>query len=113
MCQNRQIDMYFGFSENAESCAHCASCVGELPQKLDSPHYVPCLSLEHRQELMQLLLKYKVALGRPSQLVRFLLGISTPASLRARLWNHPLYGSQASAMWGDLIMEAKALFGHR
>lgn len=113
MCQNRQIDIYFGFSENAEACAHCASCVGELPQKLDSPHYVPCLSLEHRQELMQLLLKHKVALGRPSQLVRFLLGISTPASLRARLWNHPLYGSQASAMWGDLIMEAKALFGHR
>ncbi len=113
MCQNRQIDLYFGFTEYGPSCAHCASCLGELAQKFDSHQDVLCLPVEHRLELMQLILKHKLALSRPSQLVRFLLGISTPASLRARLWSHPLFGSQASAMWEDLITEAKVLFGHR
>ena len=42
---------------------------------------------------------------------RFLLGLASPAAMRARLWSHPLYGALADRKWEDVWIEAHALSG--
>ena len=66
---------------------------------------------ELRSAVMELAGQRKPALARPSQLARFLLGLASPAAMRARLWGHPLYGALADRKWEDVWIEAHALLG--
>ena len=54
---------------------------------------------ELRSAVMALAAQRKPALARPSQFTRFLLGLASPAAMRARLWGHPLYGTLADRSW--------------
>ena len=67
---------------------------------------------ELRSAVMELAGQRKPALARPSQLTRFLLGLASPAAMRARLWGHPLYGTLADRSWEDVWIEARALLGN-
>ena len=40
--------------------------------------------------------------SRENQRRRFLLGLSSPALMARRLWNHPLYGSARGKRWEEL-----------
>lgn len=72
---------------------------------------LPPLPEELRSAVMELAGQRKPALARPSQLARFLLGLASPAAMRARLWSHPLYGALADRKWEDVWIEAHALSG--
>lgn len=108
-CLNRGLNMYFGFPEGHE-CGHCPSCTGETPGDVEASVPAP-LSGEQRGLLLELAGARKPALLRPGQMARFLLGLASPASMRARLWGHPLYGAMASHAWDDVWAEARAVLG--
>ncbi len=98
-CLNRALGAYFGFP-GEEPCGHCFLCRGErmaCPEAVES-----AFPDDLREQLDELADRGLSALSRPSQWVRFLLGISSPASLRARLWAHPLYGACSGCGWDDV-----------
>lgn len=109
-CLNRSLDAYFGFRDLSGSCGHCPACCGMLPAAMEEEE-LPPLPEELRSAVMELAGQRKPALARPSQLARFLLGLASPAAMRARLWSHPLYGALADRKWEDVWIEAHALSG--
>ncbi len=109
-CLNRWLDRYFGFSESAEPCGHCPYCLNELPAPL-APPPVEEMPPQLRAGVIELAAERRNALLRPAQLVRFLLGVSSPSSMRARLWSHPLYGALSDRPWAEVSTEVKALVG--
>lgn len=109
-CLNRLLDGYFGFGGNESACGHCPACLGVVPVRMELEEDAPPAE-ELRSGLMDLVAQRKPALSRPSQLTRFLLGLASPAAMRARLWKHPLYGALSGRKWEDVWAEARALLG--
>ncbi|WP_302014871.1 RecQ family ATP-dependent DNA helicase [uncultured Akkermansia sp.] len=107
-CLNRELDAYFGFGDSSTPCGHCPACRGAVPEKPEVLESAP-LTGELRAAIMDLAALRKPALSRSSQLTRFLLGLASPAAMRARLWGHPLYGALADRKWEDVLAEARAL----
>lgn len=107
-CLNRSLDAYFGFGNSAGRCGHCPSCRRAVPATPAAQEDVP-LAEDLRAAIMELAFSRKPALSRSSQLTRFLLGLASPAAMRARLWNHPLYGALSDRKWEDVWAEARAL----
>lgn len=110
-CLNRSLDAYFGFREPSGPCGHCPSCCGAVPAEMEEEEPSP-VPEELRSAVMELAAQRKPALSRPSQLTRFLLGLASPAAMRARLWGHPLYGALGNRSWEDVWIEARALSGN-
>ena len=109
-CLNKGVDAYFGFGDSSTPCGHCPACCGLVPEKPEVRESAP-LTGELRAAIMELVGQRKPALARLSQLTRFLLGLASPAAMRARLWNHPLYGALADRKWEDVWIEARVLLG--
>lgn len=110
-CLNRRLDAYFGFREPTAPCGHCPGCCGTVPAEMEEEEPGP-VPEELRSAVMELAAQRKPALSRPSQLTRFLLGLASPAAMRARLWGHPLYGALGDRSWEDVWIEARALSGN-
>lgn len=91
-CLNAALADYFSPGKAALACGHCAACLGAVPARPCAP--APALPSLPATELPDF--------DRTPQLRRFLLGISSPASLARRLWSHPLYGSCQGIPWHDL-----------
>jgi ATP-dependent DNA helicase RecQ len=102
-CQVRALVAYFG-EQRAEPCGHCSHCLSgavELPaptpmpapESLVAPGLLADLRDEHPGEL-----------GQPRQLARFLCGLSSPATTRARLSRHELYGALAAHPFATVLL---------
>ena len=94
-CQVNALVAYFG-EMRAAPCGHCSFCLGGEPQKL--PEGVPPVAIEalvdHRA-FSVLQSAHPGALGLPRQQARFLCGLSSPATVRAKLTRDALYGAVA------------------
>ena len=88
-CLTRRLLEYFG--EERGECGHCCRCEGLRAQPQPA---VPQESLGTVQagELRRLEAEGHEALATPRQRTRFLCGLSSPATTRARLRGHDLYG---------------------
>ena len=101
-CQVRQLVAYFG-EERADACGHCSYCLSGRsalppatatpePAAVVAPAWLPPLRADHPE-----------ALGQTRQLARFLCGLSSPATTRAKLSRHELYGALAAHRFGDVL----------
>jgi ATP-dependent DNA helicase RecQ len=101
-CQVRELVAYFG-EERAEPCGHCSHCLSgqaalaaatatPAPETVVAPARLATLRREHTD-----------ALGQPRQLARFLCGLSSPATTRAKLSRHELYGVLAAHRFADVL----------
>ena len=109
-CINQALDMYFCDQSELTSCGHCQTCLQGsicLPSSLPSHE----LNADQYEAMVNLSQKGSVALKTPLQWARFLMGYSSPASLRARLWSHSLYGSLKDWAWEDVMNQARLLAG--
>ena len=103
-CQVRALVAYFG-EQRAEPCGHCSHClsgrrraaacdrdaragVGRRPAP-SSQTCAPSIPAE---------------LGQPRQLARFLCGLSSPATTRAQLSRHELYGALAAHRFAVVLL---------
>jgi ATP-dependent DNA helicase RecQ len=92
-----------------ELCGHCDRCRGIAPVKLKRPKPRKITQSEHTQ--IQALLEEKhAALGTPRQLARFLCGMSSPASMRARLYRNDAYGILAGLPFTEVEIFSESLF---
>ena len=107
-CQAQALVGYFG-ETRAERCGHCSHCVNGRPQQLPRPEPRPPIeSVVDAAALSELCAGHPDALGTPRQQARFLSGITSPATSRARLTRNPLFGSLADRRFGDVLASCDA-----
>jgi ATP-dependent DNA helicase RecQ len=99
-CLTRHLLEYFG--EQHENCGHCSRCEGQAATPLPPPSY---RSPDQRDaaELVSLRREGHAALGTSRQLARFLCGLASPATTRARLRKHPLFGKLAEVPFQEVL----------
>jgi ATP-dependent DNA helicase RecQ len=102
-CQVNELVGYFG-EEREEPCGHCTFCLGGAAQRLPEPDPRPEIrSAADGRAIDALAALHGGALGAPRQLARFLCGITSPATSRAKLTREPLYGALADRRFADVL----------
>ncbi|MEN3343141.1 MAG: ATP-dependent helicase RecQ, partial [Actinomycetota bacterium] len=107
-CQVRALVGYFG-EARSEPCGHCSHCLTGSAQRLPSTKPKPPLgSVVDAAALTELRSAHPDALATPRQSARFLAGITSPATTRARLTKHGLFGALAERPFADVLAWCEA-----
>ena len=103
-CQWNALASYFGEGRDAP-CGHCTSCRSEGGRKMprSTGPSIESAFPPVRAGFEELRGEHPEALGEPRQGARFLCGLSSPATTRARLHRHPLFGSLAACRFADVL----------
>lgn len=107
-CLTQTLLDHFG-EKMDEPCGHCDRCRGIAPVKLKRTKPRKISTSEHAQ-ILSLLEEKHAALGTPRQLARFLCGMSSPASMRARLYRNDSYGLLSDLPFAEVEIFAESLF---
>lgn len=91
---------YFG--EMRADCGHCSRCNGEAARPLPATRHTPPGAAETAR-LRALHAEGHAALATPRQLARFLCGLSSPGTTRARLRNHRDFGMLQSTPFAEVL----------
>ncbi|NNC90823.1 MAG: RecQ family ATP-dependent DNA helicase [Akkermansiaceae bacterium] len=113
-CLNQHLLGHFGEAME-QPCGHCANCrgdsggsgaerAGDLP---GSPP--PEIGLEHTGAIQALLGEKNGALRTPRQLARFLCGLTSPATTRARLTRHDAFALLEGHPFEDVLAYCRTL----
>jgi ATP-dependent DNA helicase RecQ len=107
-CQVGSLVGYFG-ETRATPCGHCSHCLTGREQRLPELEPMPPIeSSVDADALGGLRAIHPDALGSPRQLARFLAGITSPATSRAKLTRDPLFGSLAERRFADVLAWSEA-----
>jgi ATP-dependent DNA helicase RecQ len=102
-CQVRALVGYFGETRTVP-CGHCSHCLTGRAQELPESELKPPIDTSVSADaLASLRGRHPDALGTPRQQARFLSGITSPASSRAKLSRDPLFGSLAERRFTDVL----------
>jgi ATP-dependent DNA helicase RecQ len=102
-CQVAALVAYFG-ETRAEPCGHCSFCLGGEAQRLPEPAPLPALdTVVNRGALQTLETAHPEALREPRQRARFLCGLTSPATSRAKLTRDPLFGVAADHRFAEAL----------
>jgi ATP-dependent DNA helicase RecQ len=102
-CQVNQLVAYFG-EERVRPCGHCSFCLTGEGQRLPPPEEEAEIdTLVDRGELHALAAMHPDALGAPRQRARFLCGITSPATSRAKLTRGSQFGALATLRFADVL----------
>jgi len=102
-CQVNELVAYFG-EMRAEACGRCSFCLSGVAQRLPEAATPPALETAvDRGALEGLGAAHPEALGAPRQRARFLCGITSPATSRAKLTRGPLFGALADRRFADVL----------
>ena len=99
-CLTRHLLDYFG--ETRDDCGHCARCEGSPAQPLPPAQYTGPGEAEIGS-LKNLCAEGHQALATPRQLARFLCGIASPATTRAKLRGHGMFGVFQSVPFQEVL----------
>jgi ATP-dependent DNA helicase RecQ len=97
-CQVQALVGYFG-ETRPEPCGHCTFCLTGRAQELPESTIPPATDVD----LDALVEEYPDALATPRQQARFLCGLTSPATTRAKLSRHPLFGALAEQRFADVL----------
>jgi ATP-dependent DNA helicase RecQ len=100
-CQVQSLVGYFG-ETLADPCGHCSYCLTASAQSLPEPAANSGIDLD-RAVLDELTAEHPTALGTPRQRARFLCGLSSPATAKAKLSRHALFGLLAEQRFADVL----------
>jgi ATP-dependent DNA helicase RecQ len=106
-CLTAYLTHHFGESL-AEPCGHCDRCRGVPARALKRPPTRRASDDEWRS-IRGLADEKHAALATPRQLARFLCGLSSPASTRARLTRHSAFGLLAELPFAEVLAIAETL----
>jgi ATP-dependent DNA helicase RecQ len=102
-CQVNALVRYFG-ETRAEPCGHCSHCLTGRAHQLPAPEPKPPIETDLDVEALAAITDgHPDALGTARQQARFLAGITSPATTRAKLTRDPLFGSLAERRFADIL----------
>ncbi len=94
---------YFGETRD-QPCGHCSYCLTGRAQHLPAAEPKPPIETSISIDALAALRDdHRDALGMPRQQARFLSGITSPATSRAKLTRDPLFGSLAERRFADVL----------
>ncbi|MBN2445764.1 MAG: RecQ family ATP-dependent DNA helicase, partial [Phycisphaerae bacterium] len=99
-CLTKRLLAYFG--EDRDDCGHCARCAGQpaVPVR-ETPRTPPA---EREAGVLRRLRDEKhAALTEPRQLARFLCGLTSPATTRAKLRGHAAFGLLETTPFAEVL----------
>ena len=103
-CLTQHLLEYFG--ETRSNCGHCSRCDGEPARQLPAGNSQSDVQLD--AAVIRRLQSEKLdALRSPRQLARFLCGINSPATTRAKLRTRPEFGQWSQVPFGDVLALAE------
>ena len=106
-CQVIALAGYFG-EIRTEQCGHCTYCLSGRAQRLPEAVQMPPIEVSVSVDALAALRnRHPDALGSQRQQARFLVGITSPATSRARLTRDPLFGSLAERRFADVLAWCK------
>jgi ATP-dependent DNA helicase RecQ len=100
-CQVQSLVGYFG-ETLAAPCGHCSYCLTGRAQRLPEPAAKQQVDVD-LAALSQLAAEHPAALGTPRQRARFLCGLTSPATAKAKLSRHALFGVLAEQRFADVL----------
>lgn len=103
-CLTARVLSYFG--EQRPPCGHCGRCDG-LRAKPFAVRQRNSLGAIEEQTIKDLVDEGIAALSTPRRLTRFLCGLTSPATSRARLMGHPAFGALAHVLFRDVLTFVK------
>jgi ATP-dependent DNA helicase RecQ len=110
-CQVQALVAYFG-EMRPEPCGHCSYCLIGRAQQLPEPEPRPPIEMiVDASDLTDLRASNADPLGTPRQVARFLAGITSPVTTRAKLTRHPLFGTLADRRFLDILVWCQAQDG--
>jgi ATP-dependent DNA helicase RecQ len=124
-CLTNELVAHFG-ELRAAPCGHCSGCArrGSKAPEMASPalpsvqpagapsaQAEPALAAADQQALRELVLEHPRALQEPRQLARFLCGLTSPATSRARLTRQPSFGIFAERSFVQVASFCERLLG--
>ncbi len=102
-CQVNALVAYFG-EHRDRPCGHCSYCLSGIAQRLpDATPAPPFDAIVDHRALADLAAAEPLALGAPRQRARFLCGITSPATTRAKLTRGALFGVLADRHFDDVL----------
>ncbi len=119
-CQTNALVAHFGERRDAP-CGHCSACAAPANGAAAARHAFAAappsllarapLGADQQAALRDLVRNNGRALEEPRQLARFLCGLSSPATTRARLTRQPLFGALAEHPFAQVMRLAADLLG--
>ena len=113
-CLTRWLMHYFG-EEMAADCGTCTSCkehekggTDESPREIPQSEPPP-ITVQHVAAIRELIDERHAALHNSRQLARFLCGLTSPATTRARLGRHESYGLLERIPFGDVLAQTETM----
>jgi ATP-dependent DNA helicase RecQ len=106
-CLTARLTRHFGETIPGDACGHCGPCLGEIPEPRPEP---PRRSFdsERRAIVKELKAEGHAALATPRQLARFLCGLASPATSKAKLAKDPRFGALADFPFARVLKLAQA-----
>lgn len=98
-CLTQTLLNYFG--EQREPCGHCGRCLGANAKPLAG--VAPKLSESDRGIIRKVASERHAALATARQLARFLCGVASPATSRAKLRSHESFGRLVHIPFGEVM----------
>jgi ATP-dependent DNA helicase RecQ len=104
-CRTAYLLDYFGEPLN-ESCGHCDVCLNQSQGPLPAA-VIREIREDEQQAIQSLKSERHPALGSPRQMARFLCGMNSPATTKAKLRSHPAFAMLEGVPFATILAELK------
>jgi ATP-dependent DNA helicase RecQ len=109
-CITRRLLAHFGEELADENCGHCHFCrTGEPAVRIVLPATpIAPLTEADAEEIRELIFEEKAALSSPRAITRYLCGLTSPATTRAKLTRRPDFGRWATVPFKTVLAQVQA-----
>ncbi|MEO6741412.1 MAG: C-terminal helicase domain-containing protein, partial [Chthoniobacteraceae bacterium] len=109
-CITRRLLGYFGEALAEENCSHCHFCrTGDPASPIDLPATpIAPLTDEDTEEIRALIFEEHPSLATPRSLTRYLCGLTSPATSRAKLTKRPEFGRHATTPFRSVLAQVES-----
>jgi ATP-dependent DNA helicase RecQ len=109
-CITRRLLAHFGENLAGEKCGHCHFCrTGEPATPIALPASpVPEFTDADREEIRELMFEENPSLSTPRSLTRYLCGLTSPATTRAKLTRRPEFGRWSAVPFRGILTEVES-----
>jgi ATP-dependent DNA helicase RecQ len=107
-CQASALGEYFGQPLSAP-CGHCSWCLDGRRPKTIAPRKAAKIDESVWRQAAALRAKYRDLLGEPRSLARFLCGVTSPRTIRAKLNRDRLFGALTDVPFQEVLQRASCL----
>jgi ATP-dependent DNA helicase RecQ len=111
-CQWLALCEHFG-ERRAEPCGHCAWCNAGRRAVVIPERPRPQIAEDVLRGALQLQRTHADALGHPRSLSRFLCGVTSPQTSKAKLTGHALFGAASHVPFPDICDRISAAVGRK